>query len=279
MTEENNEYIQMIPEEYREVPTVRDAGSLDNLLQGYVNLEQKLGNAVIPPASDADAETWDKFYNRVNDVAPGLVRLPTGEEGWDSVYNKLGRPESPDEYVMPEIKTADGKTFKPPENIGELREHAHKMGMTGKQFAGMMEYFANRTVAQQEAAQRAIEETMGTLRREWGDATEARTLRAQEVVRKFAGDKADEVINAFGELGNNPQVLMLLDRIAEATMEEGSLSRQTPGGDAATRASIEDEIAELRSRNAFMDRKDPDHQRIIDRINALYERLEQYKAA
>ena len=283
MSDENTEtsYIDAIPEEYRDVASVRDAGSMENLLKQHVNLESKLGNSISFPTDDADEDQLNNFYSKIQERAAGLTRIPTAEdsEEWAGVYDKLGRPKDPSEYQYPEIKYDDNGVEKPLDQskYGEgFQTKAHELGITGKQFKGIMSYFGEQTLQNMEQRNAEYETTMNALRSEWGDSTDARVARVQALVKEQGGDEA---ANAFGDLGNNPAVLAMLDKMADALMEENSLGNQGPTGDAATRSAIEDEIATLKKNGAFLDGRDPDHERTVKRVDDLYAKLEKFKVA
>lgn len=278
MSEENN-YIESIPEEYRDVPSIKEAGSMDNLLKGYVNLETKMGTAVFKPGDDADEEQWNSFYGKVNELAPGLTRVPTkddDEKGWNSIYSKLGRPDDVSGYNVPEIKMGDDGVLDQSQYADDFKKVSHELGITGKQFTGLMNWIGQRTVDRLDAGTQKRDEVMAGLKKEWGDGTDARIKRVNELIMEQGGKEAYESI---GELGNNPYLIKMLDKMADTLMDESSLERQGPAGDIATRTAIEDEISTLKKNAAFLDRKDPDHQRTVERVNALYEKLETFKAA
>ena len=279
MSEGNeNQYIESIPEQFRDVESIKNAGSLDNLLEQHVNLEKKMGTAVFAPGEDADEEQMGKFYSRVNDLAPGLTRIPASddEEGMSALFNKLGRPDEVAGYEVPEVLMGDGKPLNQDAYSDAFKEHAHKIGISKSQFAETLKWFGDRQVAAVEDAQTKAAETLATLKGEWGDSTDARMQRVNAFVQDQGGEEA---LAAMGELGNNPVVLKMLDKMAESMLEEGSLGRQGAQGDAATKTAIEDDIATLKGNEAFMDRKHADHKRTIERVNALYEKLEQFRKA
>jgi hypothetical protein len=252
---------------------------LENLLNQHVNLEKKMGTAVFSPGEDADADQMNAFYERVNALAPGLTRIPDSDdaEGINALYGKLGRPNEAAGYEVPEIKYgADGKVLDQGEYVEDFRQFAHENNITGSQFKKMLTWFGERTVNNLEAAAENRDKLMGELRTQWGDATDARISRVEQLVKDQGGEEA---VAALGNLANNPVVLNMLDKMADAMMEENSLGNMGPAGDAATRQSIEDDIATLKNNEAFLDRKHADHERTVKRVDALYEKLGQYKAA
>jgi hypothetical protein len=139
-----------------------------------------------------------------------------------------------------------------------------------------MDWIGNRTVEKMGMSAGKRDEVMQELNKEWGDSTNARVERVKDVIEKFGGEGAAE---ALGDLGNNPIVLKMMDAMADTLMGEGSLDNDTMNAPAERRSEIEAEIATLRENDAFLNNKNPDHDRVVRRVNALYEKLDTYKAA
>jgi len=274
----DEEYISSIPEEFREVPSIKEAGSMENLLKQHVNLEQKMGTAIFKPGDGADDEQMSAFYNKVNDLAPGLTRIPTAEDdeqGWGSLYAKLGRPEDASGYEADKVMYGD-QDISLTEYSEPFKEAAHSLGLSSGQYKGIIKFLGDKTIERLEAADQRNDELMKGLRGEWGDATQARIERATDLVSKFGGEGAAD---AMGELGNNPVVLAMLDKLADALGEESSLDNYSTGKSAERASELEAEISTLRGNAAFMDKKNPEHKSVVDRINMLSEKLHKIKQA
>lgn len=111
----------------------------------------------------------------------------TDEAGWNAVYGKLGRPDKPDGYKVPDAIKADPL-------VNEFSTHAHKLGLTARQYEETMKWVVERTGARQaetEAAQAAeFAKASESLKREWGNGYEANFETAKRAVREFGVDEA-----------------------------------------------------------------------------------------
>lgn len=269
------EYIESIPESYRENETIKNAGSMENLLEGYVNLEKKMGDSLFFPGDDADDTQKAEFYTKIMDRADGLTRIPANddEKGMAAFYNKLGRPDEHAGYEVPEVKDHEGKVIESDEMVEGFKEFAHGIGLNKTQFSKIIEHFGGITANNLETAGKAQTELINKLKTEWGDGTDARIARIQGLVTEFGGDAAISELS----LEQNPGMLAMLDKFADAMGEEHTLDKSTTQQNAATRQTIEDDIATLKANEAFMDSKHTDHKRTVERVNALYEKLSGYK--
>lgn len=103
------------------------------LAKSYVNLSKAYSkkfpeNTVEIPSEDSPPEKLEEFYN------------------------KIGRPESPDKYKAPEIDNLDK------EALGQFNEFAHKLGLTEKQYEGIIKFDAQRMLsfAENQEQQKAL---------------------------------------------------------------------------------------------------------------------------
>lgn len=74
----------------------------------------------------------------------------TDEAGWNAVYGKLGRPDKPDGYKVPD-------QIKDDPLVTEFSTHAHKLGLTARQYEETMKWVVERTTARQTETEQARE--------------------------------------------------------------------------------------------------------------------------
>jgi hypothetical protein len=137
------------------------APSVERLASSYRNLEkmvgaEKAGRTVTLPGPDADPDALGEFFTR------------------------LGRPEQPDGYKVPEgIQVNEAR-------LTEARQKAHEIGLTDKQFEAMIswdnEFVANMSETVAAERKQAAEKAEAELRQEWGGAYDQRV----EAVNKAA---------------------------------------------------------------------------------------------
>lgn len=162
------------------------------LADGYRNLEKLLGGEKIPMPKGAE----DK-------------------EGWNRVYDALGRPKTADDYKLP---VPEGDT-------GEFAKIAsgkfHELGLTAEQAQGLaawwnetqtgkMQEYTQQTVAKQEA-------DLQSLKSEWGAAYDENLEYGRRAAREYGLDqgKLEKIEAALG----TGEMVKLLAQIGRAQGE------------------------------------------------------------
>lgn len=186
-----------IPETYKDSP-VGKYKTFGELAKGYSEAQKLIGaKGVIVPSDNADPKEVDKFYNT------------------------LGRPEKPEGYKFEALKDLHSELQITPEVEAGFSKFAHKHGFTQKQAAAIRsEYYGSLSQAlakRDEATEKARTEAETALRSEWGANFDTKLKRTIALIDKFGGNGARQ---AFGELGNNPQVLKVLATIADKFSED-----------------------------------------------------------
>jgi hypothetical protein len=126
-----------------------------------------------------------------------LVKLPKDGEPWDEVYNKLGRPESPDKYSWetPENFSLDGGRY------DMYKQVAHEAGISQAQFEKLAsadaEYWTNTLEEQNKEIQRQQAAEEAALKKEWGSAFEERVEIGRRFIAKNLPSDVDkgEILN------------------------------------------------------------------------------------
>lgn len=249
-----NEFLNMIPEELREHPSISPIKDVENLARSYVNAQRLIGA--------------DKIAVPVN---------PTDED-LDRIYDRLGRPESPSDYGF----DVDGNVITE-EVAANYADVAHKLRLTPDQAKGVLDYY--RSAVEQsgeqslELAEAAKEQTVESLRSEWGRAFDQKVEAAARVAQEFADPEMFNITLADGsKLGDNAEFIKAFAKIAdfrqsvtsEDTVAEMSQSNvMTP---ATAQAEI-DAIMNDKS-HAYWDRKNPiARQKAVERMQHLMEQL------
>lgn len=193
-----------------------------------------------PPAKDAPSEEWDAFYSRI------------------------GRPESPDKY---EWEAPEGVELDQ-ESLSAAKAQFHKLGLTPRQFQGIMDFYKNDVgriaEMEQERQESLLSESQAKLKQEWGDNFEGNLRAANNVLQKL------ELKEALQEAGllNDARVAKALHKIATLTAEHGRVD-----GD-SSRTSINDQIAAIRASKEYQDERHPGRQAKLQELDALYRKKE-----
>ena len=249
-----NEFLNMIPEELRDHPSISPIKDVENLARSYVNAQRLIGA--------------DKIAVPVN---------PTDED-LDRIYDRLGRPEAPSDYGF----DVDGNVITE-ELATDYADVAHKLRLTPDQAKGILDYYRS-SVEQSgehslELAEAAKEQTVESLRSEWGRAFDQKVEAAARVAQEFADPEMFNITLADGsKLGDNAEFIKAFAKIAdfrqsvtsEDTVAEMSQSNvMTP---ATAQAEI-DAIMNDKS-HAYWDRKNPiARNKAVERMQHLMEQL------
>jgi len=167
-----------IPESYRENPNFTKYNSVEDLLKGHENLVGMVGKkGLVAPGPDASDEAKAEFYKRI------------------------GRPDASADYEWEPPKAQEGDSDGhldfdlDPDGFAQTKEAAHALGLTGDQFKGVMDMYANdmkeRMGAEQGNEVVKANESILELQKDWGEKYDARLQDAQAVIRKFG--LADEI--------------------------------------------------------------------------------------
>ena len=246
-----NDFLNLIPEDIRQHPSLSPIKDVENLARSYVNAQRLIGA--------------DKVPMPVN---------PTDED-LDRIYDRLGRPESPDKYGI----SPDGNILTE-ERATEYADIAHKLRLTPDQAQGVLDYY--RSVAENDitsmtnANAQALEQSAAELQAEWGDNYDAKMQSAQKVVDQFEAGNIMEMQLADGtKLGNHPEVIRAFAKIADfrqTVTSEDTVSESTSSmGMSVQQAGNEIQAIMGDRSHAYWDKKNPQHQQAVDRMAQLME--------
>lgn len=114
-----------------------------------------------------------------------IVKIPTGEDkdAWNGIFNKLGRPATPDGY---NIKTPEGGS----EPFTKWAQSTfHEAGLSSKQAELVMGKFQEFSKAQTEQSTKdytaGVEKQSNDLKKEWGGAYDQNVKLAQTAYREL----------------------------------------------------------------------------------------------
>lgn len=243
-----------ISQEYRTNPNIEKFTELDALAKSYINAVSMIGTDKIP--------------------LPGKSAT---DEQWNEVYNKLGRPESPDKYTL-ELKTDVAPVD---ENIIKgFAQNAHKLGLNNKQAQGILEFYkstlegsAKEMAVNMEAAQA---EAANTLRSEWGRAYDENLRKAASVAKTYLEPEIlDSQLRDGTRLGDHPKIIKAFANIANLLSEDKIIG--TESDNVLQGRDIEKEIDELTSdrQGAYWNKTHPNHNKVVNQVLALRELLTQ----
>jgi hypothetical protein len=164
---------------------------VENLARSYVNAQRLIGADKIPmPVNPSD-------------------------EDLDRIYNRLGRPESPDGYQL----TADGNIVTE-DLVKDFADFSHKLRLTPEQASGIMDYYrssveqSNQSLV--ENAEQFRQTTEEALKSEWGRAYDQKLNQAVNAAKEFSNPEIfDLQLSDGSRLGDNAEFIKTFAKIAE----------------------------------------------------------------
>lgn len=246
-------------------------GSVNDLAKSYTELERSMGSRVRIPSEDASDEQRNEFYEKLTKI-DGVVRVPgvDDEKGWEQFYNSLGRPESADEYKVPELENMPENMQRDEELEGWFKGIAHKIGLNQEQFNGIIGAW-NESVAEVAAAQLDEKgEVTNKLKGEWGGDYDRRIGVVSAVLKEFGNEALDAELAQTG-YGNSPELTKFLYDLGAKTLEDSVL--QGGGTPEPTTMELEDKASELRAHPAYLDPNHVQHKSVVDKVFEIETKL------
>lgn len=237
-----------IPEDLRNDPNISKFTELEALAKSYVNATRMIGQ--------------DKVAVPNNNST---------EDQWNEVYNKLGRPESPDKYKL-EVKSDvvpldDGA-------IKSFAENAHKLGLNNKQAQGILEFYKESmegSVQQSRVdTETAQANTEAQLRKEWGRAFDDNIKRAGAVAKANMNPQIlDMELKDGTRLGDHPEVIKGFANIANLLSEDKLIG--TESENVSQGVDYQSEINKLVNDRSgpYWNKSHPDHDKIVQQVFTL----------
>ena len=205
--EQSFDFQNLIPEEYKEEKSLQNFSNMDDFVKSYLHSQKLVGADKIPVPN----------------------KLATDDD-WNTVYERLGRPESPEgySYELPEESKVDDTTLK------AFSAEAHKLGLLPKQAQGIMNYY-NSLAEQSDKSLEFRDETARAeaeieLRKEYGPAYDLKVTQARNLATNTLGAEflRNTILQDGSSLGNNPQVVRafadLASKLSEDSMVQGEVA-------------------------------------------------------
>jgi len=249
-----SEFLQQLPEEIRDHPSLQSINDVGNLGLSFVNAQRLIGADKIP-----------------------LPKNPT-EDDLSNIYSKLGRPDEPSGYAI----QADGQILTEGD-VNTYTDIAHKLGLSKAQANGILDYYRSSiqqtTEAMSKDSEQQRQQIEQSLKAEWGADYDAKVTQANRAVSDIAGEDLLQMVLEDGtKVGNHPAFIKAFANFAdfknsvtkEDTISENSVNYRMSPADA--KAKI-DTIMNDRS-HAYWDRKNPvARDKAVKEVQDLYEML------
>lgn len=247
--EQQVDFQSLIPEDYKEEKSLQNFSNMNDFVKSYLHSQKLVGADKIPVPN----------------------KMATDED-WKAVYDRLGRPETPDgyKYNLPKETKLEESTLK------AFSEEAHKLGLLPKQAEGIINYYNSIAEQSEQAAtvneEAARAEAEAELRKEYGPAYDLKIAQARNLATNtFGQDFLRDTKLADGSvLGNHPQVVRAFADLASKISEDGIV--QGEAASAMTVKEIDGEIESLtQPGSAYWDKTHINHRKAVSEVQRLYE--------
>lgn len=241
------------------------AGIEDAELRGYV--ENKGWDN--PGLAVQNARELEKLLG----VKEQLVKLPDPDDadGWNTVYDRLGRPQTPDEYGLDKLDGSD------PEFAKTAAQWMYENGLSKSQaekIAAQWNGYAAQILEQQnqEAAARAAQE-MDALKKEWGTNFEALMAQGRAAVNAF-GIAAEDVAAIENTLGTT-KMMKLFQSIGAGLGEDKFVKSEERGGGfhPVSPDAARAKIADLTADRGFMEKYMAGDKAAVEKMSMYHKML------
>lgn len=186
-----------LPEDIRNDTSLAPIKDIDGLAKSYVNAQKLIGRDKIPMPKDENDPVWNDLYNR------------------------LGRPESPDKYDLtrPDVQGYDEAAEK------AFRDQAHKLGLSKKQAGGLFGWYNQMVSERIPNPEAQTAQIIEGLQKELGDRFTDTAARATAAVKYFGGDDLvaylNTTLNMQGvPIGNDPVLFKFFAKMGESLGED-----------------------------------------------------------
>lgn len=246
------EFLQQLPEEIRDHPSLSSINDVSNLGLSFVNAQRLIGADKLP-----------------------LPKNPT-EEDLNKIYNRLGRPESPQDYgIKPDGVYLDEGV------VNSFTDVAHKLGLNSNQAKGILDYYTSSIQNHDEfiasESKKTVELTESNLKAEWGSSYDDKLDRAVSAAEEFASSDLLQIKLEDGtKIGNHPAFIKAFSNIAEFkskvtsedTIQESTVNSRLTSKDAQARLNaIYGDTS-----HAYWDKKNPvARQKAVEEVKDLME--------
>ena len=217
-----------------------------------------------PQAAFAAHREIERWQGRAIEL-PGADAAPAQ---WDRIYNRLGRPERPEEYAV-DFGGDVGEQEK-----AYVLSALHGLGLTQKQVEGLYQFQVERIARANKAAEvaknRVIEEDFKKLDAEWGVDKDRNDEIAKRAVRAL-GLEAGE-LDMLGEaMKSHAAIWRVMRKVGQRLGEDRSIGR-AESRLAASKAEALSKIESIRADGAhpYNNERHPGHQAAVAEMLDLH---------
>ena len=209
---------EIVPEDIRNDASLKDIKDITSLAKGYVNSQKLIGSKLSIPGENDEA-------------------------AWNTVYDKLGRPEAADKYQVKRPEIPEGMAYN--EDLEkQFLPVAHKLGLNNKQVNALVAWQTETVKQEVEQYKQGMKTAEEGLKKEWGNDYANKVSIAQRVVKDYANQEVVDFLEKT-KLGNNPAFVKFIYEIGSALVEDGAAPKGGGSGSGLTAEAAQQKINTL----------------------------------
>ena len=197
----------LIPEAYKDEKSLQNFQDMDGFVKSFLHSQRLVGSDKIP-----------------------IPNKYATQSDWDTVYEKLGKPKSPDGYTydLPKEAKLDENALK------AFSAEAHKLNLLPKQAQGIINIYNDlANTSEQEAnmkAEAGREEAEKNLRKEFDSTYNNRINAAKKLATSTLGNEFlnNTLLQDGSKLGDNPIVVKAFADLAAQISEDSIVKGDAP---------------------------------------------------
>lgn len=234
-----------LPEDLRAEKALESINDISGLAKSYIHAQKLVGADKIP-----------------------VPNKHATDEDWQAVYNKLGRPDSPDKYEF-----NLGETTVDQNAMKAFKEAAHRNGLLPKQAEGIIKFYDEMTnnmlTDLNTKAEQGRMNAEQELKKEWGAAYNQKLQAVQAASQKYlSSDFAHLTLSDGTKIGDHPAFVKAFAAIASDLGEDQVISGNGP--QYLTPAEIDKQVRELQAPgSAYWQKNHPNHAAAVQDVQDL----------
>lgn len=241
-----------ISEEFRNDPNISKFTEIDALAKSYINATRMIGA--------------DKIAVPNNNST---------QDQWNEVYNKLGRPETPDKYKLDyksKVVPIDDNAIK------AFSQIAHQSGLNQKQAQSILDFYKQNSEQSLKQAQIDTEtaqvQAEQQLRQEWGKQYEENINKASSIAKANMNPAIlDMQLKDGRRLGDHPDIIKGFAKIAGLLSEDKVITSESESMNQGK--DLESEISSIINDKSspYWNKTHPEHSKLVQQVYTMREML------
>lgn len=241
-----------ISEEFRNDPNISKFTEIDALAKSYINATRMIGA--------------DKIAVPNNNST---------QDQWNEVYNKLGRPETPDKYKLDyksKVVPIDDNAIK------AFSQIAHQSGLNQKQAQSILDFYKQNSEQSLKQSQIDTEtaqvQAEQQLRQEWGKQYEENINKASSIAKANMNPAIlDMQLKDGRRLGDHPDIIKGFAKIAGLLSEDKVITSESESMNQGK--DLESEISSIINDKSspYWNKTHPEHSKLVQQVYTMREML------